>query len=179
MSTELRPGAGGGTFGRQALALAVMLPGHWPAVAEIYREGIDTGDATFETDVPSWERWDSAHLSPHRFVALAGGDVVGWVAASSVSERCVYAGVVEHSVYVAARARRHGVGLALMRQLVRTTEQAGIWTIQTGIFPENEASLALHHNVGFRVVGRRERIGTLHGVWRDVLLLERRSHAVQ
>jgi L-amino acid N-acyltransferase YncA len=155
-----------------------LRPEHWPEVARIYAEGIATGDATFETEVPSWERWHSSHLTDHRFVALRDGEVIGWVAASAVSDRCVYAGVVEHSVYVAAGARGHGVGLQLLERLIRSTDAAGIWTIQTGIFPENEASLRLHEHVGFEVVGRRKRIGKHAGVWRDVLLLERRSDTV-
>jgi phosphinothricin acetyltransferase len=149
-----------------------------PLVAEIYAQGIATGDATFETEVPSWERWDAVHLPAHRFVAEDGGRVVGWVAASPVSDRCVYGGVVEHSVYVAAAERGRGIGGILLARLVASTEAAGVWTIQTGIFPENEASLRVHERAGFRVVGRRERLGRLHGAWRDVLLLERRSDAV-
>jgi phosphinothricin acetyltransferase len=151
---------------------------HWDEVARIYAEGIATGNATFETEVPSWEEWDRAHLDEHRFVALRDGVVVGWVAVSPVSGRCVYAGVVENSVYVAGRARGLGVGRLLLERLAESTEARGIWTIQTGIFPENEASVRLHERVGFEVVGRRRRIGKLHGAWRDVLLLERRSGLV-
>ena len=158
--------------------VAPLRPEHWSDVARIYAEGIATGDATFETEVPAWERWDGGHLPEHRFVALAGGRVLGWVAAGAVSDRCCYAGVVESSVYVDAGARGRGVGRALMERLVGSTESAGIWTIQTGIFPENEASVRLHERVGFRVVGRRSRLGKLNGAWRDVLLLERRSDAV-
>jgi phosphinothricin acetyltransferase len=161
-----------------AVTIRELRPEHWDDVARIYAEGIATGDATFETDVPSWEHWDAAHLPAHRFVAVAGGRVAGWVAVSAVSDRCVYGGVVENSVYVAAEARGRGVGRALLAALVASTEAAGVWTIQTGIFPENTASLRVHERVGFRVVGRRERIGRLNGVWRDVLLLERRSSAV-
>ena len=128
--------------------------------------------------MPSWEQWDRAHLPEHRFVALREGKVVGWVAVSSVSDRCAYGGVVENSVYVAESARGLGVGRLLLDRLVASTEAAGIWTIQTGIFPENEASLRVHERVGFEVVGRRKRLGKLHGVWRDVLLLERRSSVV-
>jgi len=157
---------------------AALLPEHWPEVARIYAEGIATGNATFETEVPSWERWDDAHLAEHRFVALDEGEIVGWVAVGRVSDRCVYGGVVEHSVYVAERARGRGVGRMLLEQLVESTEAAGIWTIQTGIFPENEASVALHERVGFEIVGRRKRLGKLHGTWRDVLLMERRSEIV-
>src|SRR4051812_24064744 len=151
---------------------------HWPEVARIYAEGISTGDATFETEVPSWERWDEAHLAAHRFVAVVHGRVAGWVAVSAISDRCVYGGVVENSVYVGAEARGRGVGRALLEALVASTEAAGIWTIQTGIFPENAASLRAHEAVGFRIVGRRERIGKLNDTWRDVLLLERRSPSV-
>src|SRR5262245_31084783 len=151
---------------------------HWDDVARIYAEGIATGDATFETDVPTWENWDAVHLASHRFVAVDAGRVVGWVAVSPVSSRCVYSGVVENSVYVDAEARGRGVGRALLEALVASTDAAGIWTIQTGVFPENEASVRLHESAGFRVVGRRERLGQLDGVWRDVLFLERRSDAV-
>jgi phosphinothricin acetyltransferase len=152
---------------------------HWLEVARIYAEGIATGNATFETDVPTWERWDDAHLEAHRFVALDGDRVVGWVAASAVSDRCVYEGVVEHSVYVEADARGRGIGKVLLERLIESTEAAGIWTIQSGIFPENEASLNAHEAVGFGVVGRRKRIGKLAGVWRDVIFIERRSEVVQ
>lgn len=151
---------------------------HWEAVARIYAEGIETGQATFETKVPSWAAWDRSHLPEHRFVAVRDGEVLGWAAVSSVSDRCVYGGVVENSVYVSEAARGQGVGRALLDALVASTEAAGLWTIQTGIFPENAASVRLHERVGFRIVGRRERIGKLHGTWRDVLLLERRSKAV-
>jgi phosphinothricin acetyltransferase len=147
-------------------------------VARIYAEGIATGDATFETEVPAWERWDAGHLREHRFVALREGQVVGWVAASAVSDRCAYAGVVEHSVYVAENARGQRVGRALLEGLITATEAAGIWTIQTGVFPENTASLQLHERAGFEVVGRRKRIGKREGVWRDVIAIERRSAVV-
>jgi L-amino acid N-acyltransferase YncA len=160
------------------IVITELRPAHWPEVARIYAEGIATGDATFETEVPSWQEWDSSHLAGHRFVALRDGRVSGWVAAGAVSDRCVYAGVVEHSVYVAANARRQGVGRLLLEALIASTEAAGIWTIQTGIFPENEASLRLHERAGFELVGRRKRIGEHAGIWRDVLLLERRSDTV-
>jgi phosphinothricin acetyltransferase len=160
------------------MEIVTLGPEHWDDVARIYAEGIATGDATFETEVPSWEQWDAAHLPRHRFVAVADGRVAGWVAVSPVSGRCVYAGVVENSVYVAEEARGRGIGRALLTALVESTEAAGIWTIQTGIFPENSASLRVHEQAGYRVVGRRERIGQLNGVWRDVVFLERRSAAV-
>jgi L-amino acid N-acyltransferase YncA len=166
------------TAGGARLLIAPLRPEHWPEVARIYADGIATGNATFETEVPAWERWDAAHLPEHRFVALLEGAVAGWVAVSGVSERCVYGGVVENSVYVDAAARGRGVGRALLERLVASTEAAGIWTIQTGIFPENEASVRLHERVGFEVVGRRKRLAKLTGAWRDVLLLERRSPIV-
>jgi phosphinothricin acetyltransferase len=147
----------------------------WPAVAAIYAEGIATGHATFETEVPDWAEFDAGRLAAHRFVAVEDGEVVGWVAVTPASRRECYAGVVEHSVYVAERARGRGVGRALLEALVGSTDAAGIWTVQTSVFPENEASLALHERVGFRIVGRRVRIAKLAGTWRDTLLLERRA----
>jgi phosphinothricin acetyltransferase len=145
------------------------------AVLAIYQDALDEGDASFETRAPEWAAFDAARLPGHRWVAVGDGRVLGWVAVSQVSTRPVYAGVVEHSVYVAAEARGRGVGRALLERLIDSTEAAGIWTIQSGIFPENEASLALHARSGFRTIGRRERVGRHHGRWRDVLLLERRS----
>lgn len=155
-------------------AVRAMRAEDWPVVAAIYEAGIETGNATFETEAPSWEVWDHNHRPDLRFVGLVGATVVGWAAASAVSERCCYAGVVEHSVYVDPAWRGRGVGRALLTAMVVAAEASGVWTVQTGIFPENVASLKLHEACGFRVVGRRERLGTLHGVWRDVLLLERR-----
>ena len=146
------------------------------AVLDIYRAGIETGHGTFETEVPTWERFDAGHLPAHRLVAEAnGGEVVGWTAVSEVSSRCVYAGVVEHSVYVRPDHWSRGIGRRLLEALIASTEDAGIWTIQSGIFPENRASLELHRRVGFRVVGVRERISQHHGRWRDVVMIERRS----
>jgi len=152
--------------------------GDWPAVRAIYEAGIATGDATFETDVPDWPAWDAAHLADHRLVARDDGTVVGWVALAAVSDRRAYAGVAEDSIYVAPDAQGRGVGRALLAAVVASADRGGIWTIQTGIFPENQASVRLHQACGFRVVGVRERLGRLHGRWRDVLLLERRSPAV-
>ena len=152
-----------------------MADEHAAAVLRIYQAGIDSGDATFETAAPDWPEFRRSHLAEHSYVALLDSRVAGWVAASPVSDRCVYAGVVEHSVYVDPAARGRGVGGALLQTLIASTEAAGIWTIQSGIFAENRASAALHAAAGFRVVGRRERIGRQHGRWRDVLLLERRS----
>lgn len=145
----------------------------------IYEEGIATGNATFETDVPRWEAWDASHLPGHRLVAEEDGRVVGWAALAPVSNRDCYAGVTEASLYVAADSRGRGVGRALLEALISRAEAAGVWTIQTGVFPENEASLALLGRCGFRVVGVRERIGKLDGVWRDVVLVERRSEEVE
>jgi L-amino acid N-acyltransferase YncA len=156
-----------------------MAPEHADAVLTIYQLGIDEGNATFETAAPTWEQFDTSRLPDHRHVAVdEAGTVLGWVAAVPVSDRCVYAGVVEHSVYVHPDARGRGVGSALLRALIESTEAAGIWTIQSGIFPENASSLALHQKTGFRIIGTRERIGRHHGVWRDVVLVERRSPAI-
>jgi L-amino acid N-acyltransferase YncA len=163
---------------RTAARVEAMTEAHAAAVLAIYQAGIDEGNATFETRAPGWEAFTAAHLPAHRFVAAAAGQVTGWVAASAVSGRCVYAGVVEHSVYVHPAARGQGTGRRLLAALITSTEAAGIWTIQSGIFPENTASLALHQAAGFRVVGTRERIGQHRGRWRDVVLIERRSPAV-
>ncbi len=152
------------------------------AVIAIYAEGIATGDATFDKEVPTWEAWDRSHLKEFRLVCVDDeGSVAGWVACSSVSERCVYEGVVENSVYIGERFRGRGVGAMLLKALTDATDAAGVWTIQTGIFPENTASIRLHERAGFRHVGVRERLGrdTATGEWRDVVLLERRSPVVQ
>jgi phosphinothricin acetyltransferase len=158
--------------------IATLTAGDWPAVRAIFEDGIATGDTTFETEAPTWAAWDASHLAEPRLVARLGGEVVGWAALSPVSDRCCYAGVAENSVYVAERARGQGIGTALLTELVESSERAGIWTLQSGIFPENAASVALHERCGFRVVGVRERLGRLNGVWRDVLLLERRSEVI-
>jgi phosphinothricin acetyltransferase len=157
-----------------------MTAAHAGAVLAIYQAGLDTGNASFETRAPEWAAFDAARLPGHRHVATDpdGGEVLGWIAVSAVSSRCVYAGVVEHSVYVRPAARGRGVGRALLRALIGSTEAAGIWTIESGVFPENTASLRLHGGEGFRVVGTRERIGRHHGRWRDVVLIERRSPAI-
>ncbi|MGT2525816.1 N-acetyltransferase family protein [Streptomyces nojiriensis] len=162
------------------IRIAAMTAAHAQQVLAIYQAGIDEGNATFETQAPAWERFDAGKLPVHRFVALDDdGRVLGWVAASTVSDRCAYAGVVEHSVYVHPAARGHGVARRLLAALVESTEAAGIWTIQSGIFPENTASLAVHARAGFRVIGTRERIGRHLGVWRDAVLLERRSPQIR
>ncbi|WP_405851537.1 GNAT family N-acetyltransferase [Streptomyces sp. NBC_00090] len=162
------------------VTLVAMTDDHAPAVMAIYQQGIDEGNATFETSAPPWSAFDTAKLAAHRLVALdQQGRVVGWTAVSRVSARPAYAGVVEHSVYVCPTARGAGVGRTLLEALIVSTEKAGIWTIQAGIFPENTASLSLHESTGFRVLGRRERVARHHGVWRDVLLVERRSPVVE
>lgn len=160
------------------LLVRAMTAADWPRVREIYGEGIETGHATFQTAPPAWEDWDAGHLPAPRLVAESGGEVAGWAALSPVSKRAVYAGVAEVSVYVADAARGRGVGHALLEDLVRASEAAGIWTLQAGIFPENAASVALHERCGFRRVGVRERLGAMQGRWRDVLLMERRSRTV-
>ncbi|RPK87870.1 N-acyltransferase YncA [Streptomyces sp. ADI98-10] len=169
----------GAVSGVSSVVVVPLTSVHAEQVLAIYQAGIDEGDATFETGPPDWEGFDATKLPGHRFVALGGdGAVLGWVAASRVSDRCAYAGVVEHSVYVDPTARGRGIASALLKALVDSTEQAGIWTIQSGIFPENAASLTVHERAGFRVIGVRERIGRQHGVWRDVVLVERRSPAI-
>jgi len=155
-----------------------MQPADWAQVRVLYAQGIATGQATFERELPTWEAWDAAHRADCRLVARRGEVILGWAALSSVSRRRVYAGVAEVSAYVAKGVRGQGVGTALLAELVAASEAAGIWTLQASIFPENAASLALHARAGFRVVGRRERIGKLGAAWRDTLLLERRSSVV-
>jgi len=155
--------------------IEAMTPEDWPEVRRIYEQGIAASDATFETEAPDWPAWDEAHLPDHRLVAWMDGRVVGWVALAPASRRHVYRGVAEVSVYVAEGDRGRGVGRSLLGAAVESSERAGIWTLQTGIFPENQASLALHRRLGFREVGVRERIGQHRGVWRDVVFLERRS----
>ncbi|MBT2587385.1 GNAT family N-acetyltransferase [Arthrobacter sp. ISL-95] len=158
-----------------------MKQSDWSAVQRIFQEGIDTGHATFESNAPDWDSFDSSRLQEHRLVAeTAEHGVVGWAAVSAVSSRPVYAGVVEHSVYVAAEARGLGLGKALLQALIDSTERGGVWTIQSSVFPENHSSLRIHEGAGFRVIGLRSRIarmtyGPAAGQWRDTILLERRS----
>jgi phosphinothricin acetyltransferase len=154
-----------------------LLPLDWGEVAAIYAEGISTGVASFETEPPSWEAWDAAHPES-RVVAELDARIAGWCALSPISERHCYRGVAEESVYVAGWAQGRGVGRALLEEIVQRSENAGIWTLQAGIFPENKPSLRLHLGCGFRLVGVRERLGESDGAWRDVLLLERRSEAI-
>jgi L-amino acid N-acyltransferase YncA len=155
-----------------------LRPDDWPEVARIFAEGIATGNATFETGLPSWEAWDSSHLAEHRLVAVRDERVLGWIALAQVSPRECYEGVAEVSAYVGEEVRGEGVGAELLAALIESSERAGIWTLQTGVFPENERSLGLLQRFGFRPIGTQERIGRLHGVWRDVVLLERRSEVV-
>jgi L-amino acid N-acyltransferase YncA len=155
-----------------------MTPAHWLAVREIYLQGIRTGNATFETQVPEWERWDAAHLKPCRLVARSANEILGWAALSPVSSRPVYRGVAEVSVYVAEHARGRKIGSALLAALVEASEREGIWTLQAGIFPENVASIEVHKRCAFQIVGTRERFGCMNGRWRDVTLMERRSKVV-
>jgi L-amino acid N-acyltransferase YncA len=160
------------------LVIGQLRPSDWEQVRAIYLEGIATGNATFETEAPSWEAWDSSHLSCARLVARFGDLVAGWAALSPVSQRCVYGGVAEVSVYVSQTQRHSGIGRRLLSALISEFERNGIWILQAGMFPENAGSLALHQRLGFREVGRRERIGKLKGVWRDTILWERRSSLV-
>jgi len=162
----------------QSCQIAPMTEQDWPAVREIYVQGIATGNATFEQAAPEWKEWSERHLPSCRLVARLESRIVGWAALSPVSSRCVYGGVAEVSVYVADGARGCGVGRQLLDALVNASEQSGIWTLQAGIFPENQASIHLHQQAGFRIVGRRERLGCMNGQWRDIVLMERRSAVV-
>ena len=162
----------------QALHIRTLAAADWEGVRSIYSDGIATGQATFETEAPTWERWNNAHLPAPRLVAISNESIVGWAALSLVSARPVYAGVAEVSVYIASEWHGHGFGRALLETLVAESERNGIWTLQASIFPENVASISLHQACGFREVGTRARIGKMKDVWRDTLLLERRSGLV-
>lgn len=155
--------------------ISEMTAADWPQVVRIYEQGIAGGQATFETEAPTWERWDAGHRRDCRLVARAGDRVLGWAALSPVSSRPAYAGVAEVSVYVGADEQGRGIGRALLRTLVERSEEVGVWMLQAAIFPENQASVTLHERSGFRVVGRRERVARLREVWRDTVILERRS----
>lgn len=155
-----------------------MLPSHWDAVRDIYLQGIATKNATFQTDAPSWEEWNNSHLAALRYVILVDGVVAGWAALTPVSERCVYAGVTEISVYIHEDSRGRGIGGALLEKLITESEKQNIWTLQSGIFPENKASIALHKKHGFRIIGYREKIGKMDGIWRDTVFMERRSKLI-
>ena len=155
-----------------------LLPEHWPAVKAIYESGLATGHATFQTSAPSWEEWDTAHLKHSRLIAVQDNQLLAWAALTPVSGRCVYAGVAEVSVYVDAQSRGQGLGEQLLQALIEESEANGLWTLQAGIFPENIASLKIHEKTGFRQVGVREKIGRMNGIWRNTVLLERRSKTV-
>jgi phosphinothricin acetyltransferase len=155
-----------------------LLPEHWQSVKTIYEGGLATGNASFQTSAPTWEEWDAAHLKHSRIVAIQNNSVAGWAALTPVSGRCVYAGVAEVSVYIDPASSGQGLGTRLLEALIRESEKNGLWTLQAGIFPENIASLQIHKKTGFRQVGIRERIGQMNGIWRDTLLLERRSKIV-
>lgn len=152
-----------------------LLPSHWEDVKTIYLHGIATKQATFQTEAPTWEEWNTGHLADLRYAAIIDGSVAGWAALTPVSGRCVYAGVTEVSVYIHEAFRGKGVGTALLQKLITDSEAGSIWTLQSGIFPENLASIALHEKLGFRKIGYREKIGKMDGVWRDTVLMERRS----
>ena len=155
-----------------------MTPGDWPDVRRIYADGIATGNATFETGVPEWDVWDRNHSTGCRLVARVGDDVVAWAALSPVSTRACYAGVAEHSIYVDEGYRGKGIGKLLLAEFAAETEAAGFWTLQSSIFPENRASIAIHLACGFRTIGRRKRVAVLNGEWRDTVIVERRSTVV-
>jgi phosphinothricin acetyltransferase len=159
----------------ETLVIDAMTPADWPAVRAIHEDGIRTGHSTFDTSSPSWETWNEGHLNHCRLVARLGDRVVGWAALSPVSDTCAYSGVAEVSIYLSEGARGHGIGSKLLGALIIDSEREDIWTLQAGIFPDNRSSIALFESKGFRIVGRRERLGELNGVWRDVMLLERRS----
>jgi len=160
------------------IILDKMLPADWEAVKQIYEEGIATGNATFQQQAPNWEEWNNDHLSHSRIIAKEDGTILGWAALTGVSGRCVYAGVAEVSVYVSDKARGKGVGKKLLQKLIEESEANNIWTLQAGIFPENIASVKIHNASGFRTLGVRERIGQMNGIWRDTVLMERRSKTI-
>lgn len=151
---------------------------HYPDVARIYLEGIATGQATFQTEAYSWEDWDKSHLRHSRIIAKDNDSIAGWAALSAVSSRCVYSGVAEVGIYIGQQYRGKGVGNLLLKELIKRSEENEIWTLQAGIFPENLASIGLHEKNGFRMVGRREKIGKMKGTWRDTILMERRSKII-
>jgi phosphinothricin acetyltransferase len=160
------------------IQIRTMNEDDWQQVAFIYKQGIDTGNATFQQEVPTWDEWDGGHLKSCRLIAEIGDKIAGWAALSAVSKRQVYSGVAEVSVYISNGYKGEGVGTILLKSLITASENENFWTLQVGIFPENTASLKIHENLGFRRVGRREKIGELNGIWRDTILLERRSSII-
>ncbi|GEL06641.1 GNAT family N-acetyltransferase [Salisediminibacterium halotolerans] len=160
---------------RANITIAPMTPGDWPAVKTIYQQGLDSGIASFESSVSDWPDWDSGHLAECRLVARRSGRVCGWAALAPVSSRTVYAGVAELSIYVHPDENGQGIGGLLLWELIKASEQAGYWTLQSGVFPQNNASRRLHEKHGFREVGRREKIAQRDGLWHDLILMERRS----
>jgi phosphinothricin acetyltransferase len=161
-----------------SVRISNLVETHWPQVKDIYERGIASGNATFQTTAPTWEEWDRGHIKTSRLIALKDDNILGWAALSAVSARAVYAGVAEVSIYIHPDAQGQGVGSLLMETLIKESEQQHFWTLQAGIFPENIASIRLHEKHGFRLVGRRERIGQMNGIWRDTVLMERRSSAI-
>ncbi|MFP5040824.1 GNAT family N-acetyltransferase [Parasediminibacterium sp. JCM 36343] len=160
------------------ITLIPLLPQHWEAVKTIYEEGIATGNATFQTTAQSWQEWNDSHVKNCRIVAIENSEILGWAALTPVSSRCVYAGVAEVSVYVAAKARGKRIGTIMLQELINQSEQNGIWTLQSGIFPENKASISMHKKKGFRIIGYREKIGKMGTIWRDNISMERRSSII-
>jgi L-amino acid N-acyltransferase YncA len=160
------------------IEIKALLPEHWKQVKKIYEEGLATGNATFQMTAPDWQEWDTAHIQAARLLAVDDGTIIGWAALSPVSSRCVYGGVAEISVYIAGDSRGKGVGKLLLKALIKASEAGGFWTLQAGIFPENMASIKLHEAAGFRIIGKREKIGQMKGIWRDTVLLEKRSKAI-
>lgn len=155
-----------------------MLAEDWQSVEEIYKQGIETGNATFQQNTPDWDEWDKGHVNLCRFVAVSDGEIIGWAALSPVSSRCVYGGVAEVSIYISNKAKGQKVGTKLLGYLITESEKNNFWTLQSGIFPENTASIRLHESLGFRMIGYREKIGCMNGIWRDTVLMERRSTKV-
>jgi L-amino acid N-acyltransferase YncA len=168
----------GGVAKKMIMEIKTIEEKNYPAIAEIYLQGIATGHATFQTEAPEWEAWDKSHLAFCRLAAFVNGEMLGWAALSPVSSRCVYGGVAEVSIYVASSARGKGIGKMLFTQLIKESEENGLWTLQSGVFPENIGSIKLHEDMGFRKIGCREKIGNMNGVWRDNVIMERRSKIV-
>ncbi|MDB4903083.1 MAG: ywnH [Mucilaginibacter sp.] len=157
------------------MKIELLTKRHWPQVKAIYESGVATGNANFTHPATQWNNWDNAHVKTCRLVAIENDEVLGWAALAAVSDNCVFTGVAEDSVYVAENSRGKGIGKQLLKEIVKSSEENNFWTLESRIFPENIASIKIHEENGFRIVGSRERIGQLHGIWRDTLLLERRS----